>query len=180
MEPTARTRERDALGKLRDIAFEFDVPHDRRKADCSVAASEALHVEVLQQSSAPEQRRGAAEAMALCRGLARQAVQLPQVPALPKPAPPPSPVRQPYVPLLALPGHAAQLDLAQEGGKEEDGTIEGGFRLRSSSCLLTLNIKAFADVSQQVVWQSFLVFLRFLLPVCADIAECRVSRSEGL
>ena len=142
MEPTAKTRKRDALGKLRDIAFELDVPHDRRKADFSAAAFEALHVEVLQQSSTPEQRRGAAEAMALFRGLAEQAVQLPQVPALPKPAPPTPPVRQPYVPLPplpALPGHAAQPDLAQEGGKEEDGTIEGGFRLRSSSCLFTWN-----------------------------------------
>ena len=70
MEPTAKTRKRDALGKLRDIAFELDVPHDRRKGDFSVAGCEALHVEVLRQPSTLEQCRGAAEAMALFRGLA--------------------------------------------------------------------------------------------------------------
>ena len=42
MEPTAKTRKRDALGKLRDIAFELDVPHDRRKADFSASAFEAF------------------------------------------------------------------------------------------------------------------------------------------
>ena len=178
MEPTAKTRKRDALGKLRDIAFELDVPHDRRKADFSAAAFEALHVEVLQQSSTPEQRRGAAEAMALFRGLAEQDVQLPQVPALPKPAPPPPPMRQPYVPmppLPALPGHAAQPELAPEESEEQDGPIEGGFRLRSSSCLFTWNSKAFADVPQQVVWQSFWVFLRSLRFVCAWTATLELS-----
>ena len=71
MEPTAKTRKRDALGKLRDIAFELDVPHDRRKADFSAAAFEALHVEVLQQSSTPEQRRAACIRVILGMGRVR-------------------------------------------------------------------------------------------------------------
>ena len=58
MEPCAKTRKRDALGRLREIAFELDIPHDRRKADFSAQVFEALHVDFPLSRSNPVCRGG--------------------------------------------------------------------------------------------------------------------------
>ena len=153
MTQSAKQRKRDAVGNLRELAEELGVSGtSRKKPDMPEEEFVTLHHDVVMQAHTPHQRDRATDALQCFKG---QVGLLPALPVLAgMAAPPPEPqVVEP---------------------------VAEAFRLRSGSCLFTWNSTAFADVPQQDVWQSFLVFVRSLRFVCADSAECRVSRSEGL
>ena len=139
----ARERKRAAVSGLRDLAEEVGLHVSRRKVDLSGADFDAFHAEVLAACATEDQRRRAEEARSrYCSG------PLPPLPGAPGADGPASRA-----------GAQLAADVPGGGGAEDE---QGGFRLRSSSCLFTWNNRSFANCDFRLLWSAFLTFLRGL------------------
>ena len=174
---TARARKREAVADLRAIADEHGVAVNRRSADLSAAAFDALGTAVAAAG-------GDAERILACyRRFVGQGAQgdgaVPPV-AGAADAAPAAIANQGAAPLaddgvLADGGH----DHAQEDGPDADVVAEpaaapppaavdalalapGAFRLRCSSALFTYNSRAFGERDLDQLWASFVAFAQSL------------------
>ena len=152
MEP--KQRKRDAVGNLRELAQQLGVTAGPSASDWKKKDFLIVHrsVEASAQGT-PEHRQKATDALALYFGTA---------PSLPVPP----------LPLLSpIAGAAPAASPAPEG-----------FRLRSTSCLLTWNALVFANMVTEDLWTAFLAWLgglTFIFQWTATIERSLKSLDHG-
>ena len=149
MEP--KQRKRDAVGNLRELAQELGVTAGPSASDWKKEDFLIVHRSVeASAKGTPEHRQKATDALALYFGT---------VPSLPVP---------PFPLLPPIAGAAPAASPAPEG-----------FRLRSTSCLLTWNALVFASMVTEDLWTAFLAWLgglTFIFRWTATTVKWNLSR----
>ena len=142
----AKNRKRAAVDELRNLAEALGLEVDRNRSELNKADFDAFYVAVTAACHAPDQVQTAQNSLKKYKGQSDEASS--SVPVLP----PISIASATPAPSTPATGAPARMPCDPEEG----------FRLRCSSCLFTYNNATFSNEVQEVLWQSFLVFVAAL------------------